>query len=216
MKTSAKRTPPVNRFLVHVGEKLAQRSADLWARLYSGAPEIEEQHRQTVVFLRIRNRTGRMQRFFPNAAQKQYAAQRTSRNIILKARQLGMTTYIAARLMIATILRPGTVTLQVAHSLESAQNIFRIVHRFARQLDRDVLPRSIVTATTKPRMTMVSGIATRMITVPLSSGFSASVAAPAAPILDCAHAVAMADTASTSAAPPNSDGHSSRPGSRVV
>jgi hypothetical protein len=77
-------------------------------------------------------------KLWPNAAQQRYAKQRGTRNIILKARQLGMTTYIAARFFLATIFRPGTVTLQVAHSLESAQQIFRIVHRFVQHLHRDV------------------------------------------------------------------------------
>ena len=39
---------------------------------------------------------------------------------------------------------------------------------------------------------MVSGIATKMIMVAVSSGFSARVPAPAEPILDCAQAVARA------------------------
>src|SRR5262249_44612374 len=47
-----------------------------------------------------------------------------------KARQLGMTTYIAARYFIQTITKPGTLTVQVAHSEESAQAIFTIVRRF--------------------------------------------------------------------------------------
>src|SRR3970040_2209459 len=82
----------------------------------------------------IRDRRGTLIRLRPNAAQQQFARQRSERNIILKARQVGMTTYIAARFFLATILRPGTVTLQVAHSLESAQQIFRIVHRFLMHL----------------------------------------------------------------------------------
>lgn len=90
------------------------------------------------VFCRIRNRYGALQPLVPNQAQKRFAAARTQRNIILKARQLGMTTYIAARFFLATLIRPGTVTLQVAHSLESAQQIFRIVHRFYTSLDADV------------------------------------------------------------------------------
>ena len=84
--------------------------------------------------LRIRDRQGWLVKLSPNAAQQQYARHRTRRNIILKARQVGMTTYIAARFFLTTILRPGTVTLQVAHSLESAQQIFLIVHRFADHL----------------------------------------------------------------------------------
>ena len=52
----------------------------------------------------------------------------------------------------------------------------------------------------KPRMTIVSGMATSTMIVPASSGFSASVAAPAAPIFDWAQAVARAATLSTAAA----------------
>lgn len=91
--------------------------------------------------LRIRDREGRLVLLRPNVAQQQYALRRGTRNIILKARQLGMTTYIAARFFMSTIFRPGTVTLQVAHSLESAQQIFRIVHRFVEHLHPDELRR---------------------------------------------------------------------------
>ncbi len=91
--------------------------------------------------LRIRDRGGNLILLRPNAAQQLYARQRTKRNIILKARQLGMTTYIAARFLLSTIHRPGTVTLQVAHTLESAQQIFRIVHRFVEHLHPDEVRR---------------------------------------------------------------------------
>jgi hypothetical protein len=91
------------------------------------------------IFCQIRNRFGELRLLRPNEAQKRFARERSRRNIILKARQLGMTTYIAARFFLATILRPGTVTLQVAHSLESAQQIFRIVHRFYTALDPDAV-----------------------------------------------------------------------------
>jgi hypothetical protein len=91
--------------------------------------------------LLIRDRSGDLSLIHPNAAQQEYARKRTHRNIILKARQLGMTTYIAARFFLSTIMRPGTVTLQVAHSLESAQQIFRIVHRFVEHLHPDELRR---------------------------------------------------------------------------
>src|SRR3970040_2010288 len=79
--------------------------------------------------LRIRDRGGNLLFLRPNAAQQLYARRRTKRNIILKARQLGMTTYIAARFFLSTIHSPGRVTLQVAHNLEAAQQIFHIVHR---------------------------------------------------------------------------------------
>jgi hypothetical protein len=65
-----------------------------------------------------------------NRAQQEYSRRQSKRNIVLKARQLGMTTYIAARFFIHTITQPGTLTVQVAHTQESAEEIFRIVHRF--------------------------------------------------------------------------------------
>jgi hypothetical protein len=49
---------------------------------------------------------------------------------VLKARQVGITTYVAARFFVQTITRPGTLTVQVAHSQESAEMIFNIVKRF--------------------------------------------------------------------------------------
>jgi len=65
-----------------------------------------------------------------NRAQQEYSRGCGQRNIVLKARQLGVTTYIAARFFIQTITRPGTLTVQVAHTEESAQAIFAIVRRF--------------------------------------------------------------------------------------
>lgn len=43
---------------------------------------------------------------------------------------MGITTYVAARFFIQTITRPGTMTVQVAHDQESAEEIFKIVHRY--------------------------------------------------------------------------------------
>lgn len=59
---------------------------------------------------------------------------------------MGITTYVAARFFIQTITRPGTMTVQVAHDQESAEEIFKIVHRFWENLPepmkRGVLIRS--------------------------------------------------------------------------
>jgi hypothetical protein len=71
-----------------------------------------------------------------NQAQREYSQTCSKRNIVLKARQLGITTYIAARYFIQTITRPGTLTVQVAHSEESAQAIFTIVRRFWENLPK--------------------------------------------------------------------------------
>jgi hypothetical protein len=84
--------------------------------------------------LRVRGRNGRTMPLLANAAQGEFERQRGQRNIVLKARQMGMTTWAAARFFIKTITQPGTLTLQVAHTQESAEEIFRIVRRFLERL----------------------------------------------------------------------------------
>jgi len=80
--------------------------------------------------LLVRTRDGRPAPLRANAAQRAFERRRGQRNIVLKARQMGLTTWAAARFFLRTITQPGTLTLQVAHSQESAEEIFRIVHRF--------------------------------------------------------------------------------------
>src|ERR1700723_3860498 len=94
-----------------------------------------ERHPTVVVktaadWLRVRDRDGRVRPLVANAAQRKFEERRGRQNIVLKARQMGMTTWVAARFFLRTITRPGTLTLQVAHTQESAEEIFRIVRRF--------------------------------------------------------------------------------------
>ena len=80
--------------------------------------------------LLVRTREGWTSPLKANAAQRAFERRRGERNIVLKARQLGLTTWAAARLFLKTITQPGTLTLEVAHTQEAAEEIFRIVHRF--------------------------------------------------------------------------------------
>ncbi|MFZ0286300.1 MAG: terminase [Terriglobales bacterium] len=80
--------------------------------------------------LKIRSKKRELARLKMNRAQSEYSRRCGKRNIVLKARQLGITTYVAARFFVQTITQPGTLTVQVAHDQESAEDIFRIVHRF--------------------------------------------------------------------------------------
>ena len=80
--------------------------------------------------LLVRTREGRAAPLKANAAQRAFERRRGERNIVLKARQMGLTTWAAARFFLKTITRPGTLTLEVAHTQEAAEEIFRIVHRF--------------------------------------------------------------------------------------
>jgi hypothetical protein len=80
--------------------------------------------------LQVRTREGWTAPLKANAAQRAFEERRGERNIVLKARQMGMTTWAAARFFLKTITQPGTLTLEVAHTQEAAEEIFRIVHRF--------------------------------------------------------------------------------------
>ncbi len=88
--------------------------------------------------LRIRNRSGEVVAFRPNRAQRAFEERRGRTNIVLKSRQMGISTWVAGRFFLKTITQPGTLTLQVAHTQEAAEGIFRIVHRFL-----DGLPESL-------------------------------------------------------------------------
>lgn len=84
--------------------------------------------------LRIRDRAGRTRPLIPNRAQREFERRRGKANIVLKSRQMGITTWVAGRFFLKTITQPGTLTLQVAHTQEAAEGIFRIVHRFLDEL----------------------------------------------------------------------------------
>jgi hypothetical protein len=84
--------------------------------------------------LRIRNRRGRLSRLRLNSVQRLFEKRRGEQNIVLKARQLGLTTWVAARFFLKTITQPGTLSLQVAHTQEAAEAIFAMVHRFLENL----------------------------------------------------------------------------------
>lgn len=85
-------------------------------------------------WLRIRNREGELVPLMMNRAQQEFERRRGRENIVLKSRQMGISTWIAGRFFLKTITRPGTLTLQIAHTQEAAEGIFRIVHRFLENL----------------------------------------------------------------------------------
>ncbi len=80
--------------------------------------------------LRVRDRRGEIVPLEANTAQRAYEERRGRQNIVLKARQMGITTWVAGRFFLKTITQPGTLTVEVAHNREAAEQIFRIVHRF--------------------------------------------------------------------------------------
>ncbi len=90
--------------------------------------------------LRVRDREGADRALIANPAQRAFEAARGQRNIVLKARQMGMTTWVAGRFFLKTVTRRGVLTVQVAQTQEAAEAIFRMVGRFW-----DALPASLRT-----------------------------------------------------------------------
>jgi hypothetical protein len=88
--------------------------------------------------LKVRGRNGQVQPLAANAAQQAFEGRCGRQNIVLKARQMGLTTWVAARFFLRTITRPGTLTLQVAHTREAAEGIFAVVRRMWSGLPRDL------------------------------------------------------------------------------
>jgi len=84
--------------------------------------------------LKVRDRNGRIRPLAANAVQRAFEQKRGRWNIVLKARQMGITTWVAARLFLKTITTGGTLTVQVAQTREAAEGIFRMVQRFWEQL----------------------------------------------------------------------------------
>ncbi len=84
--------------------------------------------------LRVRDRRGKQVPLKANRAQSEYERRRGQSNIVLKARQMGISTWVAGRFFLKTITQPGTLTVQVAHTQAAAEGIFRCVHRFLRGL----------------------------------------------------------------------------------
>jgi hypothetical protein len=85
-------------------------------------------------FLFIRSKIGEPKLIELNRVQREYArvclVEKSHKNIVLKARQVGITSYIAARFFVQTVTRKGALTMLVAHDRVAAEEIFRIVHRF--------------------------------------------------------------------------------------
>ncbi len=88
--------------------------------------------------LQIRSKRGRLVPLEINPVQREFELKCGPKNIVLKARQMGISTWVAARFFLSTITRPGTLTVQVAHTQEAAEEIFRLVHRFVENLPPDL------------------------------------------------------------------------------
>lgn len=73
----------------------------------------------------IVNDEGLEMRFQPNDEQRDFFDRLWNRNLILKARQLGFTTFVDLLALDQCVFVPNTTAAIIAHSLDDAQRIFR-------------------------------------------------------------------------------------------
>jgi hypothetical protein len=90
------------------------------------------------VLLKVRTRMGTFAPLQPNRAQREFERRRGRANIVLKARQMGISTWVAGRFFLKTVTQPGTLSVQVAHTQEAAEEIFRVVRRFYNELPEEL------------------------------------------------------------------------------
>jgi Terminase RNaseH-like domain len=81
-------------------------------------------------YLQVRDREGMERALVANPAQQAFERNRGQHNIVLKARQMGITSWVAGRFFLKTVMARGVLTVQVAQTREAAEGIFRIVQRF--------------------------------------------------------------------------------------
>ncbi len=86
--------------------------------------------------LHVRDRSGRDRMLQPNPAQQLFEPARGRHNIVLKARQMGVTTWVAGRFFLRTITHRGMLSVQVAHTRPAAEAIFAVVERMWANLPR--------------------------------------------------------------------------------
>ena len=96
-------------------------------RWMEGGPERVVRVAEEILW--VRRRDGRSVRLEANAVQRAFERAAGRENVVLKARQMGMTTWVVARFFLRTITRPGTLTLEVAQSREAAEALFEIARR---------------------------------------------------------------------------------------
>lgn len=87
----------------------------------------------------IVNEKGEVVRFKMNPAQRKLLSRLHDRNLVLKARQLGMTTFVMVLMLDAILFRSNTACGVIAHGLREASDLFRKKILFAYDLLPDWL-----------------------------------------------------------------------------
>ena len=100
-------------------EELRQKLSDRWWRLTSG------------VLYKIKDKSGKVVPFVPNDAQMEFFRGRHLRNVVLKGRQIGLTTAIDIDVLDKSLFSKHRQTGIIAQDLETAADIFKHKLKFA-------------------------------------------------------------------------------------
>lgn len=102
---------------------------------------------------KIKDKSGKLITFKPNYIQRKHIVERRSHryNLVLKARQHGMTTLYAIEALDEALWRPGTNCAIIAHEREALLKIFEIVRRAYQNLHPDLMPKTATDTTQQYR-----------------------------------------------------------------
>ena len=117
--------------------------------------------------LKLRPKSGPLEAFQFNPAQlrlqelleEQKRKTGRARAIVLKARQLGVSTYVAARFFHWTVNNSGLRTIILGHERRASSNLFQIVKRYYDHLPENTRPSGAVLHPQMPPRPVQHGVA---------------------------------------------------------
>jgi hypothetical protein len=98
--------------------------------------------------LHILNKHANITRYIPNRAQRHFDAHKTGRDVIVKSRQVGISTYVQAEDFVSALTKT-TLCATLAHDSSTTAKLRRMAARFYDNLPSDIRPeRGLDNATT--------------------------------------------------------------------
>jgi len=94
--------------------------------------------KRIITKFKIKDKTGKRISFSPNRAQRDYMSKRTGKDFILKARQLGFTTFEQLRKLEKALARKYVNVATIAHDRKKTNDIFQIAKFAWDSLDEDI------------------------------------------------------------------------------
>ena len=107
--------------------------------------------------LRIQDKDGRLVPLVPKPAQLNYFKNRTEADIVLKAAQLGFTTWVQGEFFIEAMVNPGMEVIYTAQRVDSAKRLFEITTRMYHAIPEALRPPTVSDSTQQRAMDFGGG-----------------------------------------------------------